>query len=161
MATTFHDLSANTPQGKAILMSTFKGKVVLVVNTATQCGLAPQFEGLEALHQRYKDRGLVVLGFPCNQFMGQEPETNDTVEETCKVNHGVTFQLFEKCDVNGKDTHPVFRYLKSQLGGLFGSRIKWNFTKFVIDKDGRPRKRYAPTTKPEAIEPDILKWLNA
>jgi len=161
MATTFHDLSANTPQGKAIPMSTFKGKVVLVVNTATQCGLAPQFEGLEALHQRYKDRGLVVLGFPCNQFMGQEPETNDTVEETCKVNHGVTFQLFEKCDINGKDTHPVFRYLKSQLGGLFGSRIKWNFTKFVIDKDGRPRKRYAPTTKPEAIEPDILKWLNA
>ncbi|SEL54302.1 glutathione peroxidase [Parapedobacter koreensis] len=161
MAMTFYELSANTPQGKAIPMSAFKGNMVLVVNTATKCGLAPQFEGLETLHQRYKDKGLVVLGFPCNQFMGQEPETNDTVEESCKVNHGVTFQLFEKCDVNGKNTHPVFRYLKSQLGGLFGSRIKWNFTKFLIDKDGRPRKRYAPTTKPEAIEPDILKWLDA
>lgn len=141
-------------------MATYQGKVVLVVNTATKCGLAPQFEGLEALHQRYKDEGLVVLGFPCNQFMGQEPESNATVEAACKVNHGVTFQLFEKCDVNGKDTHPVFRYLKSELGGgLLGSAIKWNFTKFLIDRSGKPIKRYAPTTKPEEIEADIRKLL--
>ncbi|MFC3196106.1 glutathione peroxidase [Parapedobacter deserti] len=161
MATTFYDLSANTPQGRTVPMSTFEGNVILVVNTATKCGLAPQFEGLEALHQRYKDTGLVVLGFPCNQFMGQEPETNDTVEETCKINHGVTFQLFEKCDVNGKNTHPAFKYLKTRLGGLFGSRIRWNFTKFLIDKEGKPFKRYSPPTKPEAIEPDIRRLLDA
>lgn len=159
MGAPFYELTAHTPQGTAIPMATFEGKVVLIVNTATKCGLAPQFEGLETLHERYKDQGLVVLGFPCNQFMGQEPESNATVEETCKVNHGVTFQLFEKCDVNGKNTHPVFKYLKSELGGLLGSSIKWNFTKFLIDRTGKPMKRYAPTTKPEEIEADILSAL--
>lgn len=159
MAATFYELSASTPAGSTIAMSAFEGKVVLVVNTATKCGLAPQFEGLEALHQQYKDQGLVILGFPSNQFLGQEPESNDTMEETCKINHGVTFQLFEKCDVNGKHTHPVFKYLKSQLGGLFGSRIKWNFTKFLIDRDGSPVKRFAPAKKPEKIADDIKKLL--
>lgn len=156
---TFYSLTAKTPLGKEIRMSDFKGKLVLIVNTATKCGLAPQFEGLEYLHEKYRDQGLIVLGFPCNQFMGQEPETNDTLEQACKVNHGVTFQLTEKCDVNGSNTHPIFNYLKSQLGGFFGSKIKWNFTKFLVGKDGRPYKRYAPITKPEAIEKDIQKLL--
>lgn len=156
---TFYSLTAKTPLGKEIRMSDFKGKLVLIVNTATKCGLAPQFEGLEYLHEKYRDQGLVVLGFPCNQFMGQEPETNETLEQVCKINHGVTFQLTEKCDVNGSNTHPIFNYLKSQLGGFFGSKIKWNFTKFLIGKDGRPYKRYAPIIKPEAIEKDIQKLL--
>jgi glutathione peroxidase len=156
---TFYDLSASTPKGANIEMADFKGKTVLVVNTATQCGLTPQFEGLEALHQQYKDDGLVVLGFPCNQFAGQEPETNDSIEEVCRINHGVTFQLTEKVDVNGENTHPVFEYLKGELGSLLGKKIKWNFTKFLISKEGKPFKRYAPTTKPEKIEKDIKKLL--
>jgi glutathione peroxidase len=155
----FYDLSAKTPAGKEVSMSEFAGKAVLIVNTATKCGLTPQFEGLEHLHQKYKDQGLVVLGFPCNQFAGQEPETNDTIEQVCQMNHGVTFQLMAKCDVNGDGTHPVFKYLKSKKGGLFGSSIKWNFTKFLVDKKGRVIKRYAPVTKPEAIEDDIRKAL--
>jgi glutathione peroxidase len=122
------------------------------VNTATKCGLAPQFEGLEKLHQRYKDKGLVVLGFPCNQFMGQEPETNESMEQTCQLNHGVTFQLFEKIDVNGPHTHPVFKYLKNSLNGFLGKKIKWNFTKFLVDPQGKPVRRFSPTTKPEDID---------
>ena len=159
MASEFYELSANTPQGRPVSMADYKGKVVLVVNTATQCGLTPQFEGLEKLYTTYKDQGLVVLGFPCNQFGSQEPLSNEAMEETCKLNHGVSFPLFEKLEVNGPGTHPLFRYLKKRLGGWFGSRIKWNFTKFLIDKDGKPVKRFAPITKPEAIEPQIKKLL--
>ncbi|WP_207535960.1 glutathione peroxidase [Desertivirga arenae] len=159
MESNFYNLTARTPQGKDIPMSDFRGKAVLIVNTATRCGLAPQFEGLELLHQTYKDQGLVVLGFPCDQFMGQEPESNETLEQVCKVNHGVSFQLTEKCDVNGSNTHPIFKYLKNELGGLFGSKVKWNFTKFLIGKDGKPYKRYSPVTKPDAIEKDIQKLL--
>ncbi len=155
----FYQLSAQTPTGEAVPMSQFRGKVVLIVNTATKCGLAPQFRGLEELHQKYKDKGLVVLGFPCNQFLSQEPETNETMVESCQVNFGVTFQLLEKCDVNGPGTHPVFKFLKKKLGGWFGSRIKWNFTKFLVDANGNPVKRYAPTVKPESIEEDILRLL--
>ena len=117
--------------------------------------MAPQFDGLEKLHQEYKDKGLVVIGFPCNQFQNQEPETNNTMEESCRINHGVTFQLTEKIDVNGKHTHPIFKYLKDELGGLFGKKIKWNFTKFLITAEGKPYKRFAPTTKPSKIEKDI------
>ena len=160
MSTEFYQLQANTPQGKPVSMAAFEGKVVLVVNTATQCGLTPQFNGLEHLYQEYKDKGLVVLGFPCNQFGGQEPLTNEDMEQTCKINHGVTFPLFEKIDVNGPHTHPVFKFLKSRLGGLFGSRIKWNFTKFLIDSDGRPIRRFSPVTKPEAIESYIRKLVS-
>lgn len=157
----FYDLKVNTPQGSELNMSDFKGKTVLIVNTATQCGLTPQFEGLEALHQTYKDKGLVVLGFPCNQFKGQEPVTNDDMVNACQINHGVTFQLTEKVDVNGKDTTEVFKYLKSNLGGFLGSKIKWNFTKFLISPEGKPLKRYAPITKPAKIEKDIVKALEA
>jgi glutathione peroxidase len=155
----FYQLTAQTPSGQIISMSEFRGKVVLIVNTATKCGLAPQFKGLEELHQKYRDNGLVILGFPCNQFLSQEPESNETMIESCQVNFGVTFQLFEKCDVNGTNTHPVFKYLKKKLGGWFGSRITWNFTKFLIDANGNPIKRFAPTVKPEAIEKDLLKLL--
>lgn len=155
----FYDLSVKTPSGKEIKMSDYKGKTVLVVNTATQCGLTPQFAGLEALHQKYKDKGLVILGFPCNQFGDQEPESNENMEQVCEVNHGVTFQLTEKVEVNGAGTHPVFNYLKSKLGSFFGSKIKWNFTKFLVDKNGKPVKRFAPVTKPESMEKEILKYL--
>tara|TARA_B100000809_G_C14878737_1_gene438357 strand:- start:229 stop:705 length:477 start_codon:yes stop_codon:yes gene_type:complete len=156
----FYDLKVNTPQGKLINMSDFRGKAVLIVNTATKCGLAPQFDGLEKLHQDYKDQGLVVIGFPCNQFQSQEPETNKSMEESCRINHGVTFQLTEKIDVNGKDTHPIFNYLKNELGGFLGNKIKWNFTKFLITPEGKPYKRYAPTTKPVKIEKQIASLLN-
>jgi glutathione peroxidase len=158
-ANNFYELSANDAQGKPVGMSSFRGKVVLVVNTATKCGLAPQFEELQRLHEEYKDKGLVILGFPCNQFGGQEPEPNETMAATCQLNFGVTFPLLEKIEVNGPNTHPVFRFLKNRLGGLFGSRIKWNFTKFLIGADGRPIRRFSPITKPAAIEPYIQKGL--
>ncbi|SFT53568.1 glutathione peroxidase [Lishizhenia tianjinensis] len=153
----FYDFEIGTPQGEKLKMADFKGKPMLLVNTATKCGLAPQFDGLEKLHQDYKDKGLVVLGFPCNQFLGQEPETNDTVVEACRINHGVTFQLTEKIDVNGENTHPIFQFLKNEKGGFLGSKIKWNFTKFLVDENGKVLKRYSPTTKPEKIEKDIQK----
>lgn len=140
-------------------MEHFKGKVVLVVNTASKCGLTPQYEGLEALYKKHKDEGLVILGFPCNQFGQQEPGDAREIEEGCLINYGVSFPMFEKVDVNGDSAHPVFKYLKSELGGLFGSRIKWNFTKFLIDANGKPVKRFAPITKPEKIEPRIEKLL--
>ena len=155
----FYDLQANTPKGEIIKLSEFTDRTVLIVNTATKCGLTPQFEGLEKLHQKYKDKGLMVLGFPCNQFANQEPETNESIEEVCKINHGVTFQLTEKIDVNGKNTHPIFEYLKGELPGALGKRIKWNFTKFLITPDGKPYKRYSPTTQPAKIERDILELI--
>ena len=151
----FFDLKYKTSLGKEMLMEEYRGKAVLVVNTATRCGLAPQFKELEALHQKYRDQGLVVLGFPCNQFQNQEPESNESMAERCELNFGVTFQLSEKIDVNGKNTHPVFSYLKDALPGKLGKRIKWNFTKFLITPDGMPIARYAPTTRPSGIEQSI------
>ncbi|MEN9001565.1 MAG: glutathione peroxidase, partial [Flavobacteriales bacterium] len=121
---------------------------------------APQFDGLEKLHQTYSDRGLVVLGFPCNQFLGQEPLSNDQMEESCRINHGVTFQLMEKIDVNGSKAHPLYKYLKAKLkSGIFSSRIKWNFEKFLIDSNGKPIKRFSPKTKPKTMEGAIIKAL--
>lgn len=161
METVFYNIDVKTPKGEKIDLNNFKDKVILIVNTATKCGLAPQFEELEKLHQKYKDKGLVILGFPCNQFLNQEPETNETVEEACKINHGVTFQLTEKVDVNGKNEHPIFTYLKSKKSEfLIGKSIKWNFTKFLVNKDGIPYKRYSPLYKPEKIEKDILNLIN-
>ena len=133
-------------------MSTYRGKTVLVVNTASKCGLTPQYEGLEMLYRKYRDRGLVVLGFPCNQFANQEPGDEKSISEGCLINYGVSFQMFSKVDVNGPRAHPVFKYLKRELGGFFGGRIKWNFTKFVIGPDGRPLKRFGPLVKPEEME---------
>jgi len=159
MASTFYDFKAKTLKGKEVAMEEFKGKTVLVVNTASQCGLTPQFEGLEKLYEKYKDQGLVVLGFPCNQFANQEPGDEKSISEGCVMNYGVTFPMFSKVDVNGSTAHPLFKYLKSKLGGILGSNIKWNFTKFLIDAQGRPVKRFAPITKPEALEKDIVKLL--
>lgn len=159
MASTFYNFKANTLQGKEMSMEEFKGKTVLVVNTASQCGLTPQYEGLEKLYEKYKDDGLVILGFPCNQFGNQEPGDEKSISEGCLVNYGVTFPMFSKVDVNGDTAHPLFKYLKTKLGGLLGSKIKWNFTKFLIDAQGRPVKRFAPITKPEALEKDIVKLL--
>ena len=156
----FYDLKIAKPNGEILNMSDYKGKTVLAVNTATKCGLTPQLNELEELHQKYKEQGLVIIGFPCNQFLNQEPETNETLEDFCRINHGVTFQLTEKIDVNGDNTHPVFNYLKTELKGTLGKTIKWNFTKFLITPEGKPFKRYAPTTKPAKIEDDILTFIN-
>ena len=158
--TTFYDFEANNIKGETISMKDYEGKTVIVVNTASKCGFTPQYEGLEKLYQQYKDQGLVILGFPCNQFANQEPGSSDEIEEFCEINYGVTFPLFEKINVNGKETHPIFKYLKLQLsGGIFGSSIKWNFTKFVIDSQGIPVKRFSPNTKPENMENTINELL--
>ncbi len=161
MANDFYSLSAKTSVGREVPFSTFRGKVVLVVNTATQCGFTPQFEGLEKLYEEYKDKGLVVLGFPSNQFGNQEPLSNELMAQTCKINYGVSFPLFEKTEVNGPGANPVFRWLTAKLGSLFGRKIKWNFTKFLVDANGKPVKRFSPITKPGSIEPYIKKLLRS
>lgn len=156
MKGSIYDFEANKLNGEKIKLDAFKGKTMVVVNTASKCGLTPQYEGLESMYEKYKDQGLVILGFPCNQFGKQEKGNSDEIQEFCQVNYGVSFPMFEKIEVNGKDAHPVYKYLKSELGGLLGSKIKWNFTKFVIDKNGKPVKRFAPTTSPEKME-DYIK----
>ena len=148
-----YDFEANKLNGESIKLNEFKGKTIVVVNTASACGLTPQYEGLENMYQKYKDQGLVILGFPCNQFGKQEKGNSEEIQEFCQVNYGVSFPMFEKIEVNGKNAHPIYKYLKSELsGGILGSKIKWNFTKFVIDKNGKPAKRFAPTTTPEKME---------
>jgi glutathione peroxidase len=160
MEQNFYAFSALSLQGKEIRMDHFKGKVILVVNTASKCGLTPQFTGLEKLYKQYKDKGLVVLGFPCNQFANQEPGSEKDIEEGCLINYGVTFPMFSKIDVNGDTAHPIYKFLKSKLkGGIFGSNIKWNFAKFLIDRNGKPVKRYSPFTKPDKLTKDIEKIL--
>lgn len=157
MNSEFYKFSADNIQGKKVSMEDFSGKTVLVVNTASECGLTPQLEGLEELYQKYKEKGLVILGFPCNQFGNQEPGDENSIVQGCMVNYGVSFPMFSKVEVNGKNAHPVFKYLKSELRGIFGKRIKWNFTKFLIDKNGKPIKRFSPTTRPEKIEQYLIK----
>lgn len=159
MSTQFYNLKATSLQEKEIGMDQYKDKVVLVVNTASKCGFTPQYEGLEKLYEEYKDKGLEILGFPCNQFANQEPGGKDEID-ACLLNYGVGFQMFDKVNVNGKDAHPIFEYLKKELPGTLGGRIKWNFTKFLIDKDGSPIKRFAPATKPEKLEKDIQALLS-
>lgn len=155
----FYEFSAENISGKTIGMKAYEGKVVLIVNTASKCGLTPQFEGLEELYKKYMDQGFVVLGFPCNQFNEQEPGGSEEIQEFCQRNYGVSFPMFQKIEVNGPNTHPLFEFLKSKLGSLFGRKIKWNFTKFLVSAEGKPLKRFAPTTKPEKIEPFIQKAL--
>jgi glutathione peroxidase len=152
MKNSFYDFKAKALGGKEISMDEYKGKTVLVVNTASKCGLTPQFEGLEELYRKYSDKGLVILGFPCNQFANQEPGDEKSISEGCLLNYGVTFQMFSKIDVNGPDAHPLFRFLKSELPGFLSNRIKWNFTKFLINSEGKPVKRFAPSTEPARIE---------
>ena len=153
--TSLSDFSATTLTGEARDLSAYAGQVVLVVNTASKCGFTPQYAGLEELYAAHKDEGFVVLGFPCNQFGGQEPGDEDEISEFCQLNYGVTFPMFEKVDVNGDDAHPLFGWLKKEKTGLLGGKIKWNFTKFLIGRDGHVIERYAPTTKPEDIEGDV------
>lgn len=155
----FYNFEANLLNGKSVSMDQFKGKTVVVVNTASHCGFTPQYEGLENLYKKYKDEGLVILGFPCNQFGQQEKGDAQEIESFCQVNYGVSFPMFDKIEVNGPNEHPLFSYLKKQLGGILGRRIKWNFTKFVIDKNGKPVKRFAPITKPEKMEETIKRLL--
>ena len=159
MSNLFYQFSAKSLQGKETSMETFKGKTILVVNTASKCGLTPQFEGLENLYQKYKDKGLVILGFPCNQFANQEPGDESSIADGCMINYGVTFPMFAKIEVNGENAHPIYKYLKKELSGLFGGKIKWNFTKFLVDSNGKPIKRFSPITKPESIDSYLSKFL--
>ncbi len=156
----FHQFEAKSLQGQEISMESYKGKVVLVVNTASKCGFTPQYEGLEKLYKKYKDKGFIVLGFPCNQFAKQEPGDEKSISEGCLINYGVTFPMFSKVDVNGESAHPIFKYLKAELKGTFGNKVKWNFTKFLIDANGDPQERFSPTTKPKDIDKFVQKLLN-
>ncbi len=154
--TTAHDFEARRIDGTPHPLSQHRGQVLLVVNTASACGFTPQLGGLEALHQAWGSRGLVVLGFPCNQFGGQDPASNAEIGEFCERHHGVSFPLMEKVEVNGPGAHPLFRWLTAQAPGLLGTRaIKWNFTKFLVGRDGRVIRRYAPPRKPASLAPDI------
>jgi len=152
-----HDLSFVDNHGQEVDLAQYAGRPVLVVNTASNCGFTPQYDGLQQLFEDFQEQGLVVIGFPCDQFGHQEPGDDSQIEEFCRVNHGVTFPLSAKVEVNGPDTHPVFAYLKSRAGGLLGSRIKWNFTKFLVSADGRTVTRYAPTVTPDKLTADIEK----
>ena len=156
---TIYDYKALDNKGRELDFAQFEGKVLMIVNTASKCGFTPQYDGLEALNQKYKDQGLVIIGFPCDQFAHQEPGTNEEIAEFCRLNHGVTFQLMSKIEVNGKNAHPIYEYLKGAAKGTFGNAIKWNFTKFLISRDGQTVKRYAPTVKPEDMEKDIVELL--
>ena len=153
--TSIYDFAAPTIHGDEQPLRSYEGQVLLVVNTASQCGFTPQYEGLQRLEETYADRGFHVLGFPCDQFAGQEPGTEEEIEAFCTGRFGVTFPMFAKVDVNGKDAHPVFAWLREQKSGVLGNRVKWNFTKFLVGRDGRVVRRYAPTTKPEEIAADI------
>ena len=152
----FYDFTINKPDGEPVKMDSYKGEVVLIVNTATKCGLTPQFEGLQMLHEKYEKKGLKVLGIPCNQFMGQEPNSNEEIEAVCKKNHGVTFQLFEKSKVNGDDAIDIYKFLRVFDMEEHGNKIRWNFEKFLINREGKVVKRFKPRTKPEEIEEDIM-----
>ncbi|HSO04210.1 MAG TPA: glutathione peroxidase [Candidatus Limnocylindrales bacterium] len=153
--TTIYDLSATSNRGEAIDFAQFRGRPMLIVNTASKCGFTPQYDGLQALHETYGPQGLVVIGFPCDQFANQEPGDDAAIEEFCRINFGVTFPLTTKVDVNGKNTDPVFAFLKERTSGLLGSGIKWNFTKFLVSPDGSTVKRYSPKTEPASMATDI------
>lgn len=154
-----YDLTAKRNNGRNQKLEDYKGKVLLIVNTASKCGFTPQYKGLQELYGKYKDRGFAVLGFPCDQFGHQEPGTDSEIKSFCETNYGVEFPLFAKIDVNGPNTHPVFEFLKGEKGGLLTDNIKWNFTKFLVDKKGKVIERFAPMTTPSAIEPQIEKLL--
>jgi len=159
--TTLSDFTATTITGQDRPLAEYAGQVVLVVNTASACGFTPQFAGLEELYQQFKDEGFVVLGFPCNQFGAQDPGSDDEIGQFCQVNYGVTFPMFAKVDVNGDDAHPVFDWLKSEKKGLLGGAIKWNFTKFLVSRDGEVVSRYAPTKEPADLADDVRAALAA
>ncbi|MBN1863804.1 MAG: glutathione peroxidase [Victivallales bacterium] len=151
--------SVNNIEGEEILLSEYRGKVLLIVNTASKCGFTKQYEGLQKLYEKHKDSGLVILGFPCNQFGKQEPGGPEQIKSFCTLNYGVSFPMFEKIKVNGKDAHPLYKFLKDKKTGILGSAIKWNFTKFLVDRDGIPVQRFAPNTTPDEIEKNIIKLI--
>ena len=154
-----YDYKVKDTKGNDVSLSEFKGKYLLIINTATGCGFTPQYSGLQKLYEKYMDRGLEILDFPCNQFAGQAPGTSDEIQSFCISRFGTTFRLFSKIDVNGKDADPLYTFLKKEKGGLFGNNIKWNFTKFLVDPTGKVVKRYAPTVTPESIDKDIERLL--
>jgi len=155
-----YEFSATNIKGQEVNLSDYQDKVLLIVNTASKCGFTPQFEGLETLHKELESQGLVILGFPCNQFGSQDPGGDGQIEEFCQLNYGVSFPMFSKIDVNGTDAHPLYTYMKKQAKGLLGSTtVKWNFTKFLVNREGQVVERYAPNDKPENIKADILKLL--
>lgn len=156
-----YDIRVKDNEGKDIALSTYEGKVLLIVNTATGCGFTPQYEGLETLYLKYQGKGFEILDFPCNQFGHQAPGTDSEINEFCKLNYQTTFKRFAKVDVNGDNESPVFTFLKAKKGGLMGSKVKWNFTKFLLDQKGNVVKRFAPTTKPEELEESIVALLEA
>ena len=161
MTKNIYEFSCEDSSGQTIDLSDFKGKTLLIVNTASQCGFTPQYEGLEKLQNSYSSEVFSVLAFPCNQFGGQEPGTNEQITEFCSLNYGNTFPIFSKIDVNGENAHPLFNFLTSEKKGLLGTqKIKWNFTKFLINKDGEPVNRYGSSTTPEQIQSDIEKLIN-
>jgi glutathione peroxidase len=160
LSPSIYDFSVTSIEGQSVSLSTYKDKVLLIVNTASQCGFTPQYQGLQALYEKYADKGLVILGFPCNQFGQQEPGTASEIQSFCETRFGVKFPLFEKVDVNGKDAHPLFQYLTKAAPGLLGSEaVKWNFTKFLVDRSGKKIERYASMAKPEDIDKAIQKLL--
>ncbi|MCL1144320.1 glutathione peroxidase [Shewanella gaetbuli] len=160
MSAPIYSFTVKDIQGNDIHMNTFAGKVILIVNTASKCGFTPQYQALETLYQKYKQQGLVVLGFPCNQFGQQEQGNESEISEFCELNFGVTFPMFSKIEVNGDNTSPIYQYLKKSAKGILGSQsVKWNFTKFLVDKNGTVIERYAPTTKPEDLEEKIKSLL--
>jgi len=161
MSTVF-DFSAKAIDGSEVSLDTYRGKVLLIVNTASKCGFTPQYEGLEMLHEQLSDKGLIVLGFPCNQFGAQEPGDEAEIASFCRLTYDVKFPMFAKIDVNGPNAHPLYGWLKSNAKGILGTEgIKWNFTKFLIDRSGKVFSRYAPTTKPEAIRGEIEELIEA
>jgi len=159
MDRTVFGLKAADNKGKEIPLAEYAGNVLIVVNTASKCGFTPQYKGLEKLYKKYREDGLVILGFPCDQFAHQEPGNDAEIASFCEINYGVTFPLMSKIQVNGKDTHPVFELLKKQAPGTLGKSVKWNFTKFLVSRDGKSVKRFSPDTAPEKMEADIRKAL--
>ncbi|MBR4156134.1 MAG: glutathione peroxidase [Bacteroidales bacterium] len=156
---TIYDFKAVASDEKEVDFRQFRGKVLLIVNTASKCGFTPQFAGLEELNQKYKDKGLVIIGFPCNQFGQQDPDSDDEILDFCKVNYGVSFLMMKKIEVNGENASPIYTFLKEKTKNILGEDIKWNFTKFLVSPDGRKIKRYAPTVKPSRLEKDIEEML--
>ncbi len=154
-----YDFTVKAQDGSEVPLSDYRGKVLLIVNTATGCGFTPQYEGLQDLYEKYQEKGFEILDFPCNQFGSQAPGTEEEIKDFCQSRYGVTFRLFKKIEVNGKNEEPLYTYLKSQQGGVMGSKIKWNFTKFLVDRKGNVVERFAPAVTPEKIEDSVSKLL--
>lgn len=159
MKQTIYKYKVTTISGEEIALSEYRDKTILIVNTASKCGYTPQFEGLQKLYEKFKDQGFIILGFPSNQFSDQDPGSDEEIKSFCSINYGVTFPMFSKIEVNGKNEHPLYSFLKKEASGLFTNRIKWNFTKFIVDKNGHVVWRFSPSTKPEKLEKYIKKIL--